>query len=323
MSETLQWLRCPMRLREAKHGGHQVKVCSMTPLDRSHEAGKNRVMEADVLSREPVLVPLDDIGLLRFQGPDVIGFLQGYLTSDATELGDDPKFTAICNIRGRTVCTGYAWLDGQTVTLALHRSLCPVVQEFLWPYLAFSRTRLSDASEESLVIGVLENAGQAIAGVPAPVRRLDDARQLALLQGNAPVEADAERDAARRASWDLAAIEGREVWLTADTSGEFLPQMIGLDEIGAVSFSKGCYLGQEVVARAQHLGEVKRRLAALDWSGVPPSPGTRVEVSGRRVGTVVGVAGSAEEGAALAVLRAGQSGPFTAPQSSAAFVLRD
>ena len=270
-----------------------------------------------------MLVPLDDIGLLRFEGPDVIGFLQGYLTSDAAELGGEARFTAICDIRGRAVCTGYAWLDGQTVTLALHRSLCPIVQEFLRPYLAFSRTGLSDASEESLVVGVLGKAGQAIAGVPAPIRRLDDTRQLAVLPGNASVEAVAEQDPAQRASWDLAGIERREVWLTADTSGEFLPQMIGLDEIGAVSFSKGCYLGQEVVARAQHLGEVKRRLAALDWSGVPPSPGMRVEASGRRVGTVVGVAGLAEEGSALAVLRAGQSGPFTAPQSSAAFVLRD
>ncbi len=279
-------------------------------------------MEADVLSREPALVPLDDIGLLRFQGPDVIGFLQGYLTSDADELGEEPRFTAICNIRGRAVCTGYAWLDGQTVTLALHRSLCPIVREFLRPYLAFSRTRLSDASDESLVVGVLENAGQAIAGFPAPVRRLDNTRQLTVLPGNASVEAVAEQDPAQRASWDLAGIERREVWLTADTTGEFLPQMVGLDEIGAVSFSKGCYLGQEVVARAQHLGEVKRRLAALDWSGDTPSPGTRVEASGRRVGTVVAVAGSTGEGRALAVLREGLSGPFTVPPSSTVFALR-
>ena len=60
---------------------------SAMALDSADEAGKNRVMEADDLSREPAVVLLDDVGLLRFQGPDVIGFLQGYLTSDALELG--------------------------------------------------------------------------------------------------------------------------------------------------------------------------------------------------------------------------------------------
>ena len=116
-------------------------------------------------------------------------------------------------------------------------------------------------------------------------------------------------------------VERREVWLTADTSGRFLPQMIGLDRIGAVSFSKGCYLGQEVVARAQHLGEVKRKLSALDWSGIAPSPGTVVEADGRNAGTVVAVAGAEKGGSALAVLREGLPGPFSAPASGTDFVL--
>jgi len=273
-------------------------------------------MEADGLSREPALVLLDDIGLLRFQGPDVIGFLQGYLTSDASELGNDPKFTAICNIRGRAVCTGYAWLDGQAVFLALHRSLCDTVQDFLRPYLVFSKTGISDASSSFLVLGALGDVGQTMPGLLS-VRRLDDVRRLLLVSPDGGA-GEPRRDA--RVHWDLALIERREVWLTADTSGRFLPQMIGLDRIGAVSFSKGCYLGQEVVARAQHLGEVKRRLTALDWSGVPPSPGTHVQANGRSAGTVVSVAGSLESGRALAVLREGLSGPFSSPESDTAFV---
>ena len=278
-------------------------------------------MDADGPTQQPALVLLDDIGLLRFDGPDVIGFLQGYLTSDAMELGNDPKFTAMCNIRGRAVCTGFAWLDGQAVTLALHRSLCSTVQDFLRPYLMFSKTRLSDETRAAAVLGALGDVGNATSGFSSPARRLDGARQLFELPRDASVEVDAATDAARRARWDLALIERREVWLSADTTGEFLPQMIGLDEIGAVSFSKGCYLGQEVVARAQHLGDVKRKLAALDWSGVSPSPGTEVEASGRRVGVVVAVAGSAGGGRALAVLRVGSPGPFLSPQSATSFEL--
>lgn len=275
-------------------------------------------MEANGLSREPAVVRLDDVGLLRFQGPDVIGFLQGYLTSDALELGDDPKFTAICNIRGRAVCTGYAWLDGQAVLLALHRSLCGTLQDFLRPYLVFSKTALSDASSSAVVLGDLGGGGQAVPGLLS-AHRLDERRRLLLMS---PDDAAADLAADVRMYWDLALIERREVWLTAGTSGRFLPQMIGLDRIGAVSFSKGCYLGQEVVARAQHLGEVKRKLAALHWSGVPPSPGTVVEANGRNAGTVVAVAGTEEGGSALAVLREGLKGPFSAPESGTAFVLR-
>lgn len=292
-------------------------------LDSADEAGKNRGMEADDLSLEPALVPLDDIGLLRFHGPDVVGFLQGYLTSDAMELGDDPKFTAICNIRGRAVCTGYAWLDGRAVTLALHRSLCVAVQDFLRPYLVFSKTRLADETPDAVVLGALGDVGQAVAGFPSPARRLDDARRLCILPAGASVEVETDAAQCARARWDLAMIDRREVWLTADTSGEFLPQMIALDRIGAVSFSKGCYLGQEVVARAQHLGEIKRRLLALTWSGVSPSPGAEVEANGRRAGTVVAVAGSAGSGRALAVLRANSTGPFLSPRSATSFELSE
>ncbi len=275
-------------------------------------------MEADGLSREPAVVRLDDVGLLRFQGPDVIGFLQGYLTSDALELGDDPKFTAICNIRGRAVCTGYAWLDGQAVFLALHCSLCGILQDFLRPYLVFSKTVLSDASSSAHVLGALGDLGKSVPGFLS-AHRLDEARRLLLMS---PDGAAADLALDVRMYWDLALIERREVWLTAETSGRFLPQMVGLDRIGAVSFSKGCYLGQEVVARAQHLGEVKRKLAALRWSGVPPSPGTVVEANGRNAGTVVAAAGTEEGGSALAVLREGLQGPFSAPESGTAFVLR-
>ena len=279
-------------------------------------------MEADDVYQEPALVPLDDIGLLRFQGPDVIGFLQGYLTSDATELGDDPRFTAICNIRGRAVGTGYAWLDGQAVFLALHRSLCDTLQDFLRPYLVFSKTVLADASSSALILGALGDVGHAVPGLLS-ARQLDDVRRLLLVSPDAWVGSDAPDSAPdARMRWDLALIKRREVWLTADTSGRFLPQMIGLDRIGAVSFSKGCYLGQEVVARAQHLGEVKRRLEALHWSVTPPSPGTVVEADGRNAGTVVAVAGAEEGGSALAVLREGLPGPFSAPESGTAFVLR-
>ena len=265
------------------------------------------------------LVRLDDLGTLVFHGPDVADFLQGYLTTDTADLGDGPRFTAICNIKGRVICTGYAWLEGTTATFVVHRSLCSVVMGFLRPYLAFSRTDAGAGSVD--VVGALDCDPSAEGNAS---HRLDPRRRLLLVgEGNAAGKPPGRLPFLDRAHWDRATIRRREVWLQATTSGAFLPQMIALDELDAVNFAKGCYLGQEVVARAQHRGKVKRRLTALHWSGTPPCPGDGIESNGREVGTLVaatGSAGSGDEsdrsdasparGEALAVLLGGHEGPF-------------
>ena len=221
-------------------------------------------------SSKPAFVPLDDVGLLRFAGPDVIGFLQGYLTSDATELGADPKFTAMCDIRGRAVCSGFAWLEGQDVALALHRSLCAPLEDFLRPYLLFSKTRLSDETPDALVLGALGDVEDA--DFPSLARRLDDARHLCVLARDGPVEVNAEAQAAR-VRWDLAQIERREVWLTAETTGAFLPQMIALDEMGAVSFSEGLLPGPGSRGPGAALGRREAQAGRVELDRAPAFAG--------------------------------------------------
>ena len=265
-------------------------------------------------------IPLENLGTLRFEGTDVAGFLQGYLTTDTAELGSGPQFTAMCNIKGRVVCTGYAWLDGGSVTLVLHRSLCSAVLEFLRPYLAFSKTNASEVP--SRVIGLVHAEPPPAQFGALPGGRLDDGRYLYALRKPGPETILVGLPELDPGHWDRLLIERREVWLQAATSGRFLPQMLGLEERGAVSFSKGCYLGQEVVARAQHRGNVKRRLTALDWSGAAPAPGTSIQSEGREVGVVVEVAGTTNAGQALAVLVHDRSGPFSSDLSDTRFRLR-
>ncbi len=265
------------------------------------------------------VVRLHDLGALVFEGTDVAGFLQGYLTTDTAALSATPQFTAMCNIKGRAVCTGYARLDGQSVTLILHRSLCSIVLDFLRPYLAFSKATASIAPGH--ILGALHWNPVLPNSPPLTGGRIDETRQLLVVDDATANQLANEAPELPRMQWDEMLIERREVWLQAETSGRFLPQMIGLEELGAVSFAKGCYLGQEVVARAQHRGKVKRRLATLDWSGAPPSPGTAIEAADREVGTLVLSAGSNEAGRALAVLARGQPGPFRSPQSATVFHL--
>src|SRR5690606_23897617 len=80
-------------------------------------------------------------------------------------------------------------------------------------------------------------------------------------------------DPAAAAAWQCAEIEAGIPEVYPETSGQFLAQMLNLDRIGAVSFAKGCYPGQEIVARAHHLGRVKRRARLFRAAGAPPAPG--------------------------------------------------
>lgn len=189
---------------------------------------------------------------LRFQGPDVVNFLQGYLTIDLEGLREGtPRLTALTNLKGRVVATGWCQLRGSDqLDWLIHADLTETVSSFMSRYLAFSKTELIAIEEEVLVIGTLGPQ-------EAPSARLilNEAELDALTATHPPVPA---------ASWMTACIEHGVTLIEPATSEAFLPQMIGLVEAGAVDFDKGCYLGQEVVARAQHRGEVKRRLLELD-----------------------------------------------------------
>ncbi|MEZ5558343.1 MAG: hypothetical protein R3E86_07345 [Pseudomonadales bacterium] len=244
---------------------------------------------------------LQDLALLRFSGADAAGFLQGYLTCDTSRLAPGHlTATALCNIKGRVVANGWCCADGDTVLLLVHHSLAERVGVFLKPYLTFSRTRLENETERVLVIAALDHE------LPTAALRLDERRQLVLL-----TELDAAATLWRghpqlsTSAWLAALIDDRVPLVCAATSESFLPQMLELDRLGAVSFNKGCYLGQEVVARAQHRGQVKRRLRTLAWRGSPPVPGAELHSDdGRTQGTVLqSVATAAGSGTCLAVVQ--------------------
>lgn len=262
---------------------------------------------------------LHDLGLLRFAGQDSAAFLQGYLTTDASALNEAPTFTAMCNIKGRTMLTGYAWREGPCIMLLLHRTLCSVALDFLRPYLAFSKTEAADLSAAGGIIGAIG------LGLAPPALHLDADRQV--LVPKAGDEDSSKLESLHKkvpplspSGWHRAAIDRREVWLEATTSGAFLPQMLALDELGAVSFTKGCYLGQEVIARAQHRGQVKRRLRRLEWSGASAKVGAEVQdAEGRAAGTIVAAAADGLGGTALAVVAENATPPLSAHKGATKF----
>lgn len=262
--------------------------------------------------REARLCYLPDFASVRFSGVDVRRFLQGYLTRDVDDLAPgEAGPVALCNIKGRVVVCGWAAvLADDAVRLVLHGSLTDTLARFLKPYLAFSKTRLVDERSDVLVFG----------GSDLP----EDSGALRLNGGLALLLCD---DVTRaQALWQQSAHGSAQSWLAALTrtgmpvvtqavSERFLPQMLNLDQLGAVDFDKGCYLGQEVVARAQHRGAVKRTLRVLDWHGAqPPRPGLELaDDTGRLVGTVVfAAADGVGRGVATAVVNKDAAPPWHA-----------
>ncbi len=259
----------------------------------------------DPPARELGAVLLDDVAVMTFEGADVRTFLQGYLTCDTVELPEDnPALAALCSLKGRVVTCGWASARADAIDYLIHESLSDTLEGFMRAYLAFSKTELVE-SPDRVALAVLEDRDDA------PAVTLYSVGDEGLL------EALHERHGkTSRAAFDRALVDARIPWLTAATSDQFLPQALNLVTLGAVDFDKGCYLGQEVVARAQHRGRLKRHLQRLVVAGpAAPVPGADVlDPTGTAVGTVLQGADAAGEADAscLAVLKDEAAGELRA-----------
>ncbi|MBM4196161.1 MAG: folate-binding protein YgfZ [Gammaproteobacteria bacterium] len=211
---------------------------------------------------------LDPLRLLCISGPDGQAFLQAQLTQDLRLLTDGN-------------CLRYAWTSAQGRVLA-NGSLSRWQDRYLLGVAA----DLVSSIAQRLQKFVLRSRVSIEESAPDLLERL--------LAGN---ELPAGPD------WEGADIAGGVPMVSAATSDKYVPQMLNLDLIGAVSFTKGCYPGQEVIARTRHLGRVKRRLYRLR---TPASMAVNSPVFGTdgEIGRVVNTARSASGGEALAVIQA-------------------
>lgn len=241
------------------------------------EAGEAHFAPHDAAAQ---LLPLSHMGLIRFSGPDSGAFLQGQLSSDVSKLAADAmQYSSYSTPKGRMLATFLMLRDGEDYLLQLPASLLPAILKRLSMYVLRSKTKASDASAERVLLGVLgEGAAdllltafgvQVTVGHVVPVAggllaRLSAQRFQLCLEPSAAervwrklAEAGAQPASGHR--WTLADIAEGIVWVVSATQEEFVPQMANMELIDAVSFKKGCYPGQEIVARTQYLGKLKRR----------------------------------------------------------------
>ncbi len=251
---------------------------------------------------------LDHEGLLAVRGADAAKFLQGQVTCNLNYLSaSQSSLGARCTPKGRMLSSFRIVPVEDGYLLAMARELIEPQLADLQKYAVFSKSKLSDESaawvrfglagadavlsELDLQLGTasdsLASAGQLLA-----VRLSDGRAELWAPAEEAPklqAQLAAQLPQAPLNDWLLAQVRAGVGQVFGATRELFIPQMINLQALGGVSFKKGCYTGQEIVARMQYLGKLKRRLYHLSLAGPAPAAGSELfsPVHGSSVGEVV------------------------------------
>jgi folate-binding protein YgfZ len=237
-------------------------------------------------------------GLLSVCGADAREFLHAQLTNDIEHL--PPGRAALagwCSAKGRLLASFLVipWRDGFVLQLA--RDLVPSIGKRLAMFVLRSKVKIADESDRWMQFGVWGERvpGElfAVTGTEPPLRvNFGEARTL-LLASEAPTGTPVDES-----RWALDEIRAGRPFITSATQELFVPQMVNLHALGGVDFKKGCYPGQEVVARTQYRGQLKRHMVhAQVQAGTDLKPGA--EFQG---GTIVDVAPAASGAELLAVL---------------------
>ena len=220
---------------------------------------ENRATARSERAAENFAARLDHLGVLRFAGDDAEAFLQGQLTCDVAALPrGGARHGAYCSAKGRMLANFLLWRDEDGFAMLLSRDLVVPVHKQISKFVLRSRVRITDASESVVLVGA--TARRLAASLPGPSILLEDGRLLLALAPEAAQGALQGLPLSSPALWRWLDIRGGLPLITAATQDQLVPQMANLELIGGVSFDKGCYTGQEIVARSQHLGKVKRRM---------------------------------------------------------------
>jgi len=264
---------------------------------------------------------LHHIGLLRFSGPDAGAFLQGQVSNDTRRLSaHEPLLAAYCTAQGRVISLLHLLPHSSGIIALLPRDVLLPTMQGLRKFVLRAKVEIADLSEQYGVIGQHDAEALRAAGLPIPdaakgyieqgglgVGRVRTGSSRYWLIGPTPSLTEhgfaGGRDALTvERAWRLADIRAGLPQVYAPSSELFVPQMLNLDLIDGISFTKGCYTGQEIVARTQHRGRIKRRMFRLR---LPPGNwaiGQGLHLADGRTGRLAELAPVDEEFEALAVL---------------------
>jgi folate-binding protein YgfZ len=245
---------------------------------------------------------LTDWGVIRAEGEEAARFLHSQLTQDFALLGmGEARLAGFCSAKGRLLATMIGWkADANTVLLALPLELLPAILKRLSMFVLRAKCKLTDASAQYPLWGVVSEAG---GNAPRwSLKREGEAVSILLARGlwlsTQPAADDAP--ALPLSDWNWRLLEAGLPHVQAATTEQFVPQMLNLELLGGVNFQKGCYPGQEVVARSQYRGTLKRRTYLFELDGATAQAGQEIfhsEDPGQPAGLIANVA--AQKGRSL------------------------
>jgi folate-binding protein YgfZ len=262
-----------------------------------------------------IVADLSQLGVIAFRGEETTTFLQGQLTNDVRTLhADAAQWSGYCSPKGRLLGNFLMWRQGEDYCLQLSGDILAGVLKRLSMFVLRAKVQGRDASDESVrlvvagpqaqaavnaAMGVVpEAAMRTAAGEAGQVIRVGaDKFVLSIAPGRAAAVWEVLRQSATPVGapvWDWLRLNAGIPMIVAATQEQFVPQMVNLEVIGGVSFQKGCYPGQEIVARSQYLGKLKRRmfLAHVEAEAAPGDNLYSADIEGQATGTVVNAAPS-------------------------------
>jgi len=272
-------------------------------------ADDNRRMNTPTAPDGALLLP--HWGLIRARGADALKFLQGQLTNDVAQMAPSAvRLAGFCSAKGRLQASFLVWrLAPDDVLLACSSSVLPAVLKRLSMFVLRAQCKLSDASVELPLHGVAGASARALVGeMPVWSQRAVDGGTLVrlpdvdgvargMLAAAAPPVA---LPALALDAWRVLEVRSGIPVIEAATVEQFVPQMLNYEIVGGVDFKKGCYPGQEVVARSQYRGTIKRRMFLFECDALL-APGQEVFHSGDAAQPAGMVVNAAALGAASSV----------------------
>lgn len=288
--------------------------------------------EAALALNGTIVAPLVHLGFIRASGADVEPFLQGQLSNDVRQVTPvRAQLSSFNSPKGRMLAVLHLLRARDALLLELPRALLDPVRKRLSMYVLRSKVTLADAAGQ-LAVGVAGPEAPivlAALGLPAPTAPLECAwsGDLAVVRrlGPAPrytlvAPAERARDLWQRLrqqaspvgtqAWQLLDIEAGVPVVYPETQDRFVPQMCNLDALGGISFDKGCYTGQEVVARVHYRGAVKRHMVRVPVPQAGLPPGAPITLADGRSADVVACVPDAQGGGIALVVA---SDPAPAP----------
>jgi folate-binding protein YgfZ len=235
------------------------------------------------------VAPLPHLGIIRVEGEEAAKFLHGQLTHDFSLLGmSEARLAAFCTAKGRMQASFVGFKRSPTeILLVCSRDILPPTLKRLTMFVMRAKAKLTDASDDYAVFGLAGDAVQTLAGSAGPAWSKVDHGTATLIHlypadgvsralWVAPLAQTAPQgEPLTEADWLWGEVRSGIAMITAPIVEAFVPQMLNYESVGGVNFKKGCYPGQEVVARSQFRGTLKRR-AYLVHSDAPLKAGDEV-----------------------------------------------